>query len=165
MSVNNQKCSIIFQPSGKRGLITRGCNLKEASITMGVDIEGSCGNLGTCGKCRVRIAEGNFEKDGITSGPAHLSPLTSTELAFISLEEQSQGFRLACQAIVEGDLVVFMPEESRLGKQVVRKTARNIKIDLNPAVKAYYIEIIPPTLADHTADWERLAEALKLKHG
>jgi len=139
MTKDARKYIVIFQPSGKRGAVDSGCNLKEASAILGVDIEGGCGNQGTCGKCKVRIAEDRYEKDGLVSSLAHLSPFSSTELAFISPQERSQGYRLACQAVIEGDLVVFVPEESRLGKQVVRKNARDIKIELNPAVKAYYV--------------------------
>ena len=57
----NGKCMVIFQPSGRRGYINRGKTIKEASVALGVDIEGICGEKAICGKCKVRIEEGAFE--------------------------------------------------------------------------------------------------------
>ncbi len=157
------KAMVIFQPSGKRGLIDFGKNVKEASILLGVDIEGSCGEKGTCGKCKVRIGEGKFEKYRIVSNRNNLSAIQESERAFISHQEEQQGYRLASQAKLQGDIVVFVPEESQMGKQVVRKEAREIKYSLNPAVKRYFLTLPEATLNDHMGDWERLQSCLKTK--
>ena len=71
----NQKNMVIFQPSGRRGYIDEYTTLKEASISLGVEIEGVCGEKAICGKCKVRIEEGVFEKYGISSSREHLSPI------------------------------------------------------------------------------------------
>ena len=152
----NQKATVIFQPSGRRGRVDKGKNLKEASIALGVDIEGLCGEQGVCGKCKVRVEQGFFEKYGIESSRESLSPVTDTERESLTANECEQGFRLACLAEVLGDLVVFVPEESRLGKQVVRKAAGEIDIPLQPAVKKYSVELPKATLEDTLGDWERL---------
>lgn len=156
---------VIFQPSGRRGYIEKGKTLKEASILLGVDIEGICGEKAACGKCKVRIEQGLFEKYGIESSREHLSPMGPTERKFLSLQQERSGYRLACQAKIAGDVIVFVPEESRLGKQVVRKAAREIKIELKPAVKKYYAEIPKATLEDTRGDWERLLTELEKWHG
>jgi len=57
----SEKCMVIFQPSGRRGNVEKGKTLKEASVMLGVDIEGICGEKAICGKCRVRMEEGVFE--------------------------------------------------------------------------------------------------------
>ena len=57
-----EKCMVIFQPSGRRGFVQKGKTLKEASVALGVDIEGICGEKAICGKCKVRIDQGFFEK-------------------------------------------------------------------------------------------------------
>ena len=67
--------------------------------------------------------------------PQKVSPWQEAEGKFISREEKTEGFRLGCVAKVEGDVLVFVPEESRAGKQVVSKAARDIHIEHNPAVK------------------------------
>jgi len=156
---------VIFQPSGRRGYVAEGKTLKEASVALGVDIEGICGEKAICGKCKVRIEEGAFEKYGIESSRLHLSQMAQTERKFFSLHQERGGYRLACQAQVLGDVVVYVPEESRLGKQVVRKAARDIAIDLNPAVRKYYVELPKATLEDTLGDWERIQAALNTQYG
>jgi uncharacterized 2Fe-2S/4Fe-4S cluster protein (DUF4445 family)/thioredoxin reductase len=160
-----EKCMVIFQPSGRRGYIQKGKTLKEASVALGVDLEGICGEKAICGKCKVRIEQGLFEKYGIESSREHLSDMGPTERKFFSLQQERGGYRLACQAKVVGDVIVFVPEESRMGKQVVRKAAKEINIELKPAVKKYYVEIPKATLKDTRGDWERLETELEKSHG
>jgi uncharacterized 2Fe-2S/4Fe-4S cluster protein (DUF4445 family) len=160
-----EKSMVIFQPSGRRGYVEKGRTLKEASVALGVDIEGICSEKAICGKCKVRVEEGIFEKYGIESSRDHLSPMGPSERKFISLQQEQAGYRLACQAHVLDNIVIFVPEESRMGKQVVRKTASEIRIDLKPAVKKYYVELTPATLEDPRGDWERLEAGLENGHG
>lgn len=155
------KCTIIFQPSGRRGEVSEGKTILEAAQELGADIESLCGGKRVCGKCRVMIQDGFFEKFGIQSSIDHLSPWTEEEEKFISPEERRKGYRLACAAEIRGDILVFVPEESRAGKQVIRKEARKLEIEIDPAVKHYYVEVSEPTLDDPTGDFERIAEKLR----
>lgn len=152
----NQKYLVIFQPSGRRGYIREGKTIKEASRELGVDLEGVCGEKAICGKCRVRIEEGFFAKYGIESRREHLTPISGTERKFFNLQQERSGYRLACQACIQGNILVFVPEESRMGKQVVRKAATDRAIELKPVVRKYYVELAPATLDDPLGDWERL---------
>jgi len=136
---------VIFQPSGRRGRVEKGKNLLEVSRELGVDIESVCGGQKTCGKCKVRVQEGFFERHGISSHPDHLSPLVDEEEKLLSDDEIAQGYRLACAAEVLGDVLLFVPEESRGGKQVVRKDVTLRKINLNPAVRTYSVKLDKPT--------------------
>jgi len=158
-----QKHLVIFQPSGSRGYIEEGETLKEASRQLGVDIESICGEKTTCGKCKVRIEEGSFERYGIDSHMEHLSPIEGREKRFFAKHEELVGYRLSCVARIYGDVLVFVPEESRAGKQIVRKSAREIPIDIKPAVRKYYVELTPPTLENPLGDWERLQDELKAR--
>lgn len=142
-----------------------GKTLLEAAQSLGVDIEGLCGNKKVCGKCKVRIEEGYFEKDNIESGMSHLSPLTDDEIKHIKPED-GPGIRLSCTAEVRGDVKVFVPERSRAGKQVVRKAAKELSIALDPAVKKYNIDLVAPTLHDMTTgDYERVLKFLEEDYG
>lgn len=163
--MEESKAKVIFQPSGRRGEVPKGVSLIEASRLLGVDIETLCGEQRVCGKCKVRIEEGNFEKYGIRSGISQVSPWQDAEEKFISREEKKEGFRLGCMARVEGDVLVFVPEESRAGKQVVSKAARDIYIEHDPAVKTYYVEVEKPTFECPTGDFERVHEELEKKYG
>lgn len=156
---------IVFQPSGKSGRVPCGISLVEAARRLGVGIVAACGEKHLCGKCRVRIVTGSFEKYGLVSDPYHASPWQESEGDWISVEERQAGFRLGCIATVQGDLMVFIPEESRTGQQVISKTARSMAIDLNPAVKRYRIEVAPPTLEVNRGDFERLRDALQQRFG
>jgi len=90
----NQGHIVIFQPSGRRGYISQGKTIKEASREPGVDIEGICGEKAICGKCRVRIEEGFFEKYGVESRREHLTPINETERKFFNLQQERSGYRL-----------------------------------------------------------------------
>jgi uncharacterized 2Fe-2S/4Fe-4S cluster protein (DUF4445 family) len=156
---------VIFQPSGSRGHVEDGVTIVDASRKLGVELESVCGGQATCGKCKVRIEEGFFERFGIESSMDHLSPLEERESKFFEKHEGLKDYRLSCVTQIYGDVLIFVPEESRKGKQVVRKAATDRKIELNPAVRNYYVEMTPATLEDTTGDWERLTEELEKKHG
>lgn len=138
----------------------RGKTLMEAARELGVEIESVCGQKRTCGKCKVRIEEGFFQRYGIVSGMDHVSPLSEDEAKFIKGSDRANGIRLACQAQVLGDLLVFVPEASRRVKQVVRKAATERVIPIAPAVKKYYVELPKPSLTDTLDDFGRLTSAL-----
>ena len=157
--------TVIFQPSGRRGRVPVGITLVEASRHLGVDIEAPCGEHQMCGKCRIRVEDGYFEKFAIHSTPDHAGPLGPAEQKILSHEEILKGLRLGCTSTVQGDLLIYVPESSRAGKQVVSKAAREIAIDLNPAVKQYVVKVEEPTLEDGTADFERVKLALERSYG
>lgn len=158
---------VIFQPSGSRGLVEEGTPLLEAARSLGVELESTCGGTMRCSKCRVRIEEGFFERFGIDSSMSHLSPMRDGEREFfISRGIPLDGnFRQSCVTEVNGPVVVFVPEESRAVKQLIRKSARELKIEIKPSVKRYFVEMTKATLHEPMGDWERLCLALKEKYG
>jgi uncharacterized 2Fe-2S/4Fe-4S cluster protein (DUF4445 family) len=159
--MDENKAKVIFQPSGRRGLVPKGFSVIEASRLLGADIEALCGEKRVCGKCKVRIEEGFFEKYGIDSKRSHVSPWQQEEEEkFISAADKQAGYRLGCVTRIEGDLLVFVPEESRAGKQIVSKAARDIHIEHNPAVKLYTITVDKPSFEDPTGDFERIGKQL-----
>jgi uncharacterized 2Fe-2S/4Fe-4S cluster protein (DUF4445 family) len=162
--MEDNKAMVIFQPSGRRGEVPKGINLIEASRMLGVDIETLCGEKRVCGKCKVRIEEGNFEKFNIRSKRSNVSPWQEAEEKYINAGDREEGLRLACVAKVEGDVLVFVPEESRAGKQVVSKAARDIHIEHDSAVKLYYVEVDKPTFESPTGDFERICSEMKKQH-
>lgn len=163
--MDDDKAMVIFQPSGRRGEVPKGINLIEASRLLGVDIEALCGEKKVCGKCIVRVEEGHFEKYNVQSSMDHVSPWQEEEKKFINEERRKQGYRLGCVAKVQGDVLIFVPEESRAGKQIVSKAARDIPIDLNPAVKVYTVQLKKPTFEDKVGDFERLCNGLEREYG
>lgn len=139
---------VIFQPSGKRGEIQEGKTILEASRELGVGIESLCGGRQTCGKCKIKILEGEF------------SPFTAEEAKFISESERRGGFRLACITKILRDATIFIPEESFKPIQIVRKWISEKKVEFNPAIKTYFVRMSPPSFHDLSGDFERLQKAL-----
>jgi uncharacterized 2Fe-2S/4Fe-4S cluster protein (DUF4445 family) len=153
-----EKISVLFEPSGRRGEIKAGKTALQAAQELGVPLESICGGKSTCGKCRVRIHERTLEKSDFSG--TRLSPFTPEEGKFINPDGRKAGYRLGCVVQLYEDALVFIPEESRGAGQVIRKEAREIPVKLNPAVKAHYVELSPPTLQEPLADLERLQLAL-----
>ncbi len=153
-------CQVIFQPSGRRGEIPEGKTILEAARILGVGIESVCGGKKSCGKCKIRIDSGNPDRHGIHSLPDHISPITEEEKKVLTENDQLQGFRLACAATIRGNVLIFVPEQSRTGNQVVKKDATDKNIHLNPAVRLFTVTLPPPTLECPLGDFERLSESL-----
>lgn len=164
-SVMAKTVQIVFQPSGRRGEIEAGKSILEAARTLGVGIEAACGGARVCGKCRVIVEEGNFDKLGVKSAADHLSPVGEAEKKFLTAEELARGYRLACNAFLSGDLVVTVPEESRSAKQVILEKGRERNIELRPAVKNVTVALASATLSDFRDDARRLLDALEKETG
>lgn len=157
--------TIVFQPSGRRGEVPAGKTVLAAAQELGVGIEASCGGKGVCGKCRIIVEEGRFEKLGLVSGASHVSERGETEEKFFTDDELSRGYRLACLTQITGDLVVTVPEESRSVKQVILEKGKKRTFTINPAVKQYTIKLPAPTLEDARDDRRRLLDVLEEREG
>ena len=132
----------------------------EAARRLGVDLDSVCGGRGICGRCQVEVADGEHAKHGIVSSPAHLTPAGELEARYAAERGLADGRRLGCTACVAGDLVVDVPPESQLYRQVVRKEADAHPIELDPVVRLYYVELVRAELGESTGDLRRLKEAL-----
>ncbi|UCD99203.1 MAG: DUF4445 domain-containing protein [Chloroflexota bacterium] len=157
-------CQIALMPSGHKGKVAYGTDLLTAARELGVELESICGGRQTCGKCQISVEEGHFPKHGITSGSTHLSPQTELEKEY-DREHPLNGRRLACAALVKGDVLITVPEESQAHKQIIAKAATDRVIEVAPAVRQVYIEVEPARLGDPRGDWERLAKALEDQWG
>ena len=153
---------VIFMPSGRRGTVRGGTSLLDAARQLGVEIESICGGRLTCAKCKVRVEEGSFAKLGIQSAAGHVTAASDKELDLLARAngDGPGGCRLSCTAQVRGDVLVYVPEESRAHKQVIRKAAGERVIDVAPAVRQVYVEVDAAELGEHRGDWGRLQAAL-----
>jgi uncharacterized 2Fe-2S/4Fe-4S cluster protein (DUF4445 family) len=151
---------VVFTPSGRRGRFAEGTSILDAARSLGVDLDSVCGGRGICGRCQVVPVEGTFPKHGITSSPGHVLAFTEPEERYRARDGLAADRRLGCHARLAGDLVVDVPPESQLHKQVVRKEADAHPIEVDPVVRLCYVEVREPDLADPSGDLERLREAL-----
>ena len=152
---------IVFTPSGRRGTFPHGTRLLDAARSIGVDVDSVCGGRGLCGRCRIVCMDGDFAKHAIKSRPAHLSAFNETEARYSERRrELADNHRLSCQAEIRGDLVIDVPPESQMHRQVVRKDAEHREIMLDPATRLYHVEVQPADLLEATGDLQRLCDAL-----
>jgi uncharacterized 2Fe-2S/4Fe-4S cluster protein (DUF4445 family) len=156
---------VVFTPSGRRGRFALGMPILQAARSLGVDVDSVCGGRSICGRCQIEIGEGSYAKHGIDSGAAHASPATDTELRYAEKRGLKPERRLSCQARILADLVVDVPPESQVHKQVVRKDAEHRIIEVDPPVKLYYVEVREPDMHDPSGDLRRLEEALEAQWG
>ncbi len=153
------KHKVNFLPDNVTVTVDDNTNLFKAVKASGVYVLSSCGGKGNCGKCKVIIREGTVE-----SGKSR---------SFLSAEEVERGYVLACLSRVKSDLMIEIPQESRM--QAKHKIATGAKTDellkfmrqaggcLESRISRVYLEIDPPTIDDNIADYERLRRALDKK--
>jgi uncharacterized 2Fe-2S/4Fe-4S cluster protein (DUF4445 family) len=151
---------VVFTPSGRRGRVPVGTPLLQAARSLGVDIDSVCGGRGLCGRCQVLLAEGDFAKHGVRSHAEHLSPFGEVEKAYCRQQPMASGRRLSCSAQVLGDVVIDVPSDSQVHRQVVRKAAEAHDIELDPVVRLHYVEVQEPDMHDPSGDLRRLEDAL-----
>ena len=156
---------VIFTPSGRRGRFEPGVTILDAARSLGVDLDSVCGGRGLCGRCQVVPAEGSFPKHGIESSDGHLSPRGSDEDEYDRLRGLAPGRRLGCRAQVHGDVLVDVPPESQVHRQVVRKGLPVRDFVIDPVVRLYEVEVEKPELAKPGGDLARLMAALEKEWG
>ena len=151
---------VVFTPSGRRGRFPCGTTVLQAARALGVDLDSVCGGRGLCGRCQFVLSEGHFAKHGVTSRAAHLSPREEREERLEARGRLVPGRRLGCASQIRGDVVVDVPADSQVHRQVVRKRAEVHDIELDPVVRLYYVEVQPPDMHDPAGDLRRLEDAL-----
>ncbi|MDR9395745.1 MAG: drug:proton antiporter, partial [Roseovarius sp.] len=152
---------VVFTPSGKRGRFARGTPVLTAARQLGVDLDSVCGGRGICSKCQVTPGYGEFAKHGVTVRDDALSEWNAVEERYDQKRGLKPGRRLGYQAQIMGDVVIDVPPESQVHKQVVRKAASARVIDMDPATRLYFVEVDEPDMHEPTGDLERLARALR----
>ena len=159
--MSSKDARIVFTPSGRRGTFPHGTRLLDAARSIGVDVDSVCGGRGLCGRCRIVCMDGDFAKHAIISRPTHLSAVNEAEERYSERrQELARNHRLSCQAVIRGDLVIDVPPESQMHRQVVRKDAEHRDIHLDPATRLYHVEVQPADLLEATGDLKRLCDAL-----
>ncbi len=149
--------TITFSPSGETIEVPHGTSLLDAAILCELDVPAPCAGQGRCGRCRVRVADGDVER---------------RSNAGLAAAEILDGWAVACQTYVAGPVSVEVPERIKekvrpYGHAIAEPESLPITCDYrqNPAVRMFALEIEPPSLADNTSDFDRLRRALARQHG
>lgn len=144
---------IIFEPSGRRVQVLNGTTILKAAKEAGVRIRSECDGNGICGKCRINIPNMKDLKD-----------LTKSEKKHLSSSDINLGYRLACQVTCTKDIIVNIPQETRIWTSQLQATGAERDAPLNPSIKKFHIRLPKPSLSDSAPDVERLLRYLEDQH-
>jgi uncharacterized 2Fe-2S/4Fe-4S cluster protein (DUF4445 family) len=149
---------VTFDGTGAPVKVPLGTLLVEAAQLAGVEVAQPCGGQGRCGRCAVRIREGQVRRRSTLR---------------LSKEDVAQGYALACQAIVEADVTVEVPPAEEVA---VRMATDRVAEELPPlpagydpllhqSVRRLTLTLSPPSMDDQIDDWSRLQTALRQAAG
>jgi uncharacterized 2Fe-2S/4Fe-4S cluster protein (DUF4445 family) len=128
--------------------VEAGTPVRELLLREGILLDFPCGGRGLCNQCRVVI------DPPIQSGRGGRRNLPAQEL--------EQGYRLACQSVVEGDCSISIPQEKAL--EVAWRDPAAVEAPQSVygqrVISRRRLKLSAPSLADQRADWERLVDAL-----
>jgi uncharacterized 2Fe-2S/4Fe-4S cluster protein (DUF4445 family) len=144
--------TIDFEPVGRRGECQRNEPLLACARRLGVGISSICGGKGTCHSCQVQVISGTVSKP------------TSNELEAFTPQELKDGWRFACQTYPHSDVKLNVPAESMTTPQRVQVEGLEITVHPEPPVRAYRLQLTPPSLSEPRADADRLLQVLNQQH-
>ncbi len=147
---------VVFTPSGLRTTVPEGAAILDAARKIGVDLDSICAGRGICGRCQVEVGS----VAGIDDRADRLSARSETETAYRGRKPLVDGRRLACAARAVADVVIEVPADSMVHKQVIRKRPEIDNLPIDPVVRLVYVEVEAATLDGVPGDAERLATAL-----
>ncbi len=138
--------TVLFKPDAKRVAVREGETLLDASHDAGIELDAVCGGKGKCGRCKVKPMGG----------------FTAPSSSLLTDADVRAGVVLACEALVQGDLVVEILPRSRIGAhQILTKTVERLPGPLSPWVRKEFYSLPPPTISDNVSDLDRLRRALR----
>lgn len=124
-------------------------NLLQLLLENDIFVDNPCNGNGTCGKCKVRVLEGN------------LPPLSKGERKLLKEDEINAGIRLSCLVVPEEDIKVEILQKER--KHKILTTGYVPEFEFNPALCKKIFEIKMPTLENQSPFENSLCEALGTK--
>ncbi len=127
-----------------------GVTLLEALNSAGVRITAPCGGEGTCGKCRIQAS-------------GTLAPVTPAERQLLTPEQLQSGLRLACQAQVQGDVDISVPDTSSQPEMRIVEHGAAREIQAEPAVIKCHITVPEQTLSQPYSRLEHLSRCGDLR--
>ncbi len=153
--------TITFLPADVRVTVPKGTDLLEAARLAGIEIVAPCGGKGSCGKCIVRITDGDIDTES---------------LGLLSRAAVADGYVLACKTwATKTDVVVTVPEAiGRTGGQFADSAddTELIRAELFPqnwhydplAVK-WLLQVPPPQADGGLSDVDRLTNTIQRQWG
>ena len=145
-------CTIDFEPVGRRGECQKNESILACARRLGVGISSVCGGKGTCHACKVHVLRGAVSKP------------TPNEYEAFTSQELNEGWRLACQTYPTSNGKLLVPAESMTTPQRLQVEGLEIRVSPEPAVRAYRLQLVAPSLSSAQADADRLLKVLNQRH-
>ena len=155
--------AVTDEDSGEKKLRTEpvrvptGTLLIDAARQAGADIMQPCGGQGRCGRCAVQITSGSVRRRSTLR---------------LSNEDVDLGYALACQSIVEGDVLVYVPPQEKIERRLTTdRTAAEVTVPVGydyhqvQNIQRVLLELVQPSMDDQIDDWSRLTTALRQQAG
>ena len=156
--MNTMEHTVIFTTEdNKTAAVTVPTNtmLADAAHIAGIDIGQPCGGQGRCGRCAVQVTGGNVRR----RSTLRLSPA-----------DVEQGYALACQTVVEGDVSIYVPPQEKIERRLTTdRVVAEVTVpadydyDLAQSIRRVHLQLTPPTMEDQIDDWSRLQTAFRLQ--
>ncbi|MBS3948766.1 MAG: DUF4445 domain-containing protein [Dethiobacter sp.] len=150
------KVTVLFLPDSLVAHVEAGTSILQAAMLAGLELKSNCGGAGTCGRCQVRIKDGFVKDEAAGDNAPQVCPASPV---------------LACQTLVDGHVVVDVPQDSRLALHQVLLGERDVLKEqdivlgqvykLQPLCRKIRLTLAEPTLVGNFSDWSRLQTALR----
>ncbi|NLW07549.1 MAG: DUF4445 domain-containing protein [Clostridia bacterium] len=154
-----QQYTVTFLPAGLNLTVTAGSSVLTAAAQAGLALKSSCGGSGTCGQCIIKVVSGQVQ-------------LTGGNLA---AQLKQQGYTLACQTLIYGDVVLEIPATSLLAEHRVfvadkgrlpdSLTELPAEYPLQPVCETVSLKLPEPSLTENACDMDRLLTNLQRQKG
>jgi uncharacterized 2Fe-2S/4Fe-4S cluster protein (DUF4445 family) len=139
---------VIFQPAGRKVEVPRGVSVWTAAEKGYVTLSSTCGGQSICGKCRIKILNGNANS------------INEVEREYLTDQELQEGYRLACEVRVFETLSIETPDVEDDRKSKVRLPIPSMQIPLSPSIQKVDAKVPSASLNDPRSDATRLVSAL-----
>ncbi len=138
---------IRFLPEDRTYQAEQPTDLMMAAAAADIWVEQPCGSKTICGKCKVRVREGD-------------APVSPADERLLSKEEIADGWRLGCQLTLSNASVIEIPPATRSVAVKPFGSAELFAAGFTPNVIKRYLELQPPDEDNQFASFDLISRAL-----
>ncbi|MFC2063653.1 ASKHA domain-containing protein [Chloroflexota bacterium] len=150
--INEKDSKVVGSTTLSSGLL-----ISEAAYNAGLEMNQPCGGQGRCGRCVVQIKSGNIRRRSTLR---------------LSADDVEKGYALACQSVIEGDVVIGIPEQEKIERKLTFdrtvseiKTPNDYEFSNSQKIRRIPLHITHPSMEDQTDDWSRLKTTIRTISG